>query len=107
MTPEGRDEVSEQRHEDEAVLSGQLFTWLLPTPAQVQSQGLREGGGGADATLGLLLKHRTNKQRLVQRHVSLKDFSAAVSEAAADVQSNVLLSKIFMRRFQDRLPGLV
>ncbi len=62
MTPEAGDEVSEQRHQDEAVLSVQPITWLLLTPAQVQSQGLREGGGGADRTLDFLLKHRKNKQ---------------------------------------------
>ena len=43
VTPEGGDEVSEQRHEDEAEVCVQTFTWLLLTPAQVQSQGLREG----------------------------------------------------------------
>lgn len=62
VTPEAGDEVPEQRHQNEAVLSVQPITRLLPTPAQVQSQGLREGGGDADRTLGFLLKHRKNKQ---------------------------------------------
>lgn len=62
MTLESRDEVSEQSDEDEAVLSLQTFTWLLPTPAQVKSQGIREGGGGGggrwEETISFLLNHK-------------------------------------------------
>lgn len=61
VTPERGDEVSEQRDQDKAVLSVQLFTRLLPTPAQVQSQSLSEGGGGRHRSLIFLLKHTEEK----------------------------------------------
>lgn len=53
----GGDEVSEQTDQNEAELSVQLFTRLLPAPAQVQSQGVREGRGDDDGTLSFLVKH--------------------------------------------------
>lgn len=63
VTPERGDEVSEQRHEDEAEVCVQTFTWLLLTPAQVQSQGLREGRRDADETLSFLFTQKTQNQR--------------------------------------------
>lgn len=64
MTPEGGDEVSEERQQEEAVLSVRPVTGLLHTPAQVRSQGFREGRGDAGVTLRLL-----NKQHLLQTPV--------------------------------------
>lgn len=58
MTPERGNKVSEQADQNEAELPVQLFTWLLPTPAQVQCHGFREGGGDDERMLIVLLKHR-------------------------------------------------
>lgn len=58
------DEVSEQTDQNEAELSVQLFTWLLSTPAQVQSQGFREGGGDDDRMLSFLFKHKGKHEAL-------------------------------------------
>ena len=54
MTPQRGDEVSEQTHEHEAVLSVQMFPWKLLTPAQVEGQGSREGGGHGGGSLSFL-----------------------------------------------------
>lgn len=60
MTLKRGDEVSEQTDQNETELSVQLFTWLLPSPAQIQSQGVREGRGDDDGTLSFLLRHEGN-----------------------------------------------